>query len=66
MAKLCARCKQARVHLSMIFAILILLNFVGRLLLDIETISLLDVFLLPSCGLIASALILYIFIINKN
>ena len=65
MAKLCERCKQARVHLSMVFVTLILLNFVGRSLLDIETITLLDVLLLPSFGLIVSAVILYIFINKK-
>lgn len=65
MAKLCERCKQARMHLSMVFATLILLNFVGRSLLDIETTTLLDVLLLPSFGLIVSAVILYIFINNK-
>jgi len=66
MAKLCEGCKQARVHLSMVFAALILLNFVGRSLFDIETTSFLDVLLLPSFGLIVSAVVLYIFINKKT
>jgi hypothetical protein len=64
--KLCERCKQARIHLSLIFAVLIVLNFTGRLLLGIQTTSLLEVLFLPSCGLIISGIIVYIFINKKS
>ena len=64
MAKLCERCKQARVHLSMVFATLILLNLWGDPYL-ISNNYFIRCSTLPSFGLIVSAVFLYIFIKNK-
>jgi|TARA_B100001057_G_scaffold131983_2_gene131282 hypothetical protein len=64
--KSCERCRQARIHLSLIFAVLIVLNFTGRLLLGIKTTSLLEVMVLPSFGLIICGVVVYIFINKKG
>ena len=52
MAKPCARCKQLRVQLSLIFVGLILINFIIRLALQLEIRSVSDALLLPSIGVI--------------
>ena len=59
MIKRCERCRQARINLSVIFVALIVINFVGRALLNFEVTSLSDVLFLPSLGLLASAVAIY-------
>ena len=59
MIKRCERCRQARINLSVIFVALIVINFVGRTLLNVEVTSLLDVLFLPSLGLLGSAVAIY-------
>tara|TARA_B100000123_G_C25732866_1_gene430096 strand:- start:219 stop:419 length:201 start_codon:yes stop_codon:yes gene_type:complete len=59
MIKGCERCRQARINLSVIFVALIVINFVGRTLLNVEVTSLSDVLFLPSLGLLASAVAIY-------
>ena len=61
MIKGCERCRQARINLSVIFVALIVINFVGRALLNVEVTSLSDVLFLPSLGLLASAVVIYFF-----
>ncbi len=61
MIKRCERCRQARINLSVIFVALIVINFVGRALLNVEVTSLSDVLFLPSLGLLASAVAIYFF-----
>ena len=59
MIKRCERCRQARINLSVIFVALIVINFVGRALLNVEVTSLSDVLFLPSLGLLGSAVAIY-------
>ena len=59
MIKRCERCRQARINLSVIFVALIVINFVGRTLLNVEVTSLSDVLFLPSLGLLGSAVAIY-------
>ena len=59
MIKGCERCRQARINLSVIFVALIVINFVGRTLLNVEVTSLSDVLFLPSLGLLGSAVAIY-------
>ena len=66
MKRRCEKCKQARVHLSVIFVALIVANLVLRTILNVDTTSISDVLLLPSLGLIVSAILIYIFIKNKS
>lgn len=56
----CERCKKSRLQLSILFTSLILINLVIRLVLGLEIKSLPDILLLPSLGLIFSALSLYL------
>ena len=66
MKRRCERCKQARIHLSVIFAVLIVANLVLRSILNVNTTSIADVLLFPSFGLIVSAILIYSFIKNKS
>lgn len=66
MAKPCARCKQLRVQLSLIFLGLILINFITRLALQLEIKSVSDALLLPSLGVILCALVTFIPKKNKT
>lgn len=66
MKRRCEGCKQARIHLSVIFAALIVANLILRTILNVDTTSISDVLLVPSLGLIVSAILIYIFIKNKS
>jgi len=60
------RCKKARVSLSLIFVTLIVINFAFRAVFNIATTSLSDVLVVPSFGLIVSAVLIYFLIKNKS
>ena len=62
----CERCKKARVSLSIIFVTLIVINFAFRAVFNIATTSLSDVLVVPSFGLIVSAILIYLLIRNKS
>ena len=65
MAKPCERCKKSRIHLSILFAALIIINFATRSALNIGVNSVSDILLLPSFGVILSAIIIYL-VLNKK
>ena len=48
MAKPCERCRQIRYQLTLIFGSLILVNFIVRLFLGLDTKTVYDLLLLPS------------------
>ena len=48
MAKPCERCRRIRYQLTLIFGSLILVNFIVRLFLGLDTITVYDLLLLPS------------------
>ena len=66
MAKPCAKCKQLRVQLSLIFLGLIVINFIIRLALQLEIKSVSDALLLPSLGVILCGLVTFIPRKNKT
>ena len=64
MAKPCERCKRIRYQLTLIFGSLILVNFMVRLFLGLDTKAINDLLLLPS--LIVLILAGYIFFKQKS
>ena len=48
MAKPCERCRRIRYQLTLIFGSLILINFIVRLFLGLDTKTIYDLLLLPS------------------
>ncbi len=63
MAKPCERCRRIRYQLTLIFGSLILVNFVVRLFLGLDTKTVYDLLLLPS--LIVLILAGFIFLNKK-
>jgi len=64
MAKPCKRCRRIRNQLTLIFGSLILVNFVVRLFLGLDTITIYELLLLPS--LIILILAGFIFLNKKS
>ena len=64
MAKPCERCRRIRYQLTLIFGSLILVNFIARLFLGLDTKTIYDLLLLPS--LIILILAGFIFINKKS
>ena len=65
MAKPCERCKRARYQLTVIFGALILVNFLVRFILGLETKNVYDLLLLPSALLLIIAIYLLLDIKSK-
>ena len=63
MAKPCERCRRIRYQLTLIFGSLILINFIVRLFLGLDTKTIYDLLLLPS--LIVLILAGFIFLNKK-
>ena len=59
MAKPCERCRRVRYQVTLIFGLLILMNFFARSLLNLEIKTIYDLLLLPS----ALVLILSVFVV---
>ena len=64
MAKPCERCRRIRYQLTLIFGSLILINFIVRLFLGLDTKTIYDLLLLPS--LIILILAGFIFLIKRS
>jgi len=64
MAKPCERCRRIRYQLTLIFGSLILINFIVRLFLGLDTKTIYDLLLLPS--LIILILAGFIFLNKKS
>ena len=64
MAKPCERCRRIRYQLTLIFGSLILVNFIARLFLGLDTKTIYDLLLLPS--LIILILAGFIFLNKKS
>jgi len=64
MAKPCERCRRIRYQLTLIFGSLILVNFIVRLFLGLDTKTIYDLLLLPS--LIILILAGFIFLNKKS
>ena len=65
MAKPCERCKRVRYQLTVIFGALILVNFLSRFVLGLETKNIYDLLLLPSALLLIIAIYLLLDIKSK-
>lgn len=65
MAKPCERCKRVRYQLTVIFGALILVNFLIRFILGLETKNIYDLLLLPSALLLIIAIYLLLDIKSK-
>ena len=65
MAKPCERCKRVRYQLTVIFGALILVNFLVRFILGLETKNVYDLLLLPSALLLIIAIYLLLDIKSK-
>ena len=65
MAKPCERCKRVRYQLTVIFGALILVNFLVRFVLGLETKNIYDLLLLPSALLLIIAIYLLLDIKSK-
>ena len=65
MAKPCERCKRVRYQLTVIFGALILVNFLIRFVLGLETKNIYDLLLLPSALLLIIAIYLLLDIKSK-
>jgi len=60
MAKPCERCRRIRYQLTFIFGSLILVNFIVRLFLGLDTKTVYDLFLLPSLIVLILAGIIFL------
>lgn len=65
MAKGCKRCKLIRTQLTIAFGFLIIVNFIGRLIFNLNIEKPLDLLFVPSCAVIVLGLLNLILTKNK-